>query len=33
MTWADLLLMLAGFAGLCILASIIFVAFRVWASR
>ncbi len=31
--WSDLLLMLAGFYGLCILASFVFVLFRLWASR
>ncbi len=33
MTWADLLLMLAGFAALCCLASLLFVAFRLWVTR
>lgn len=33
MTWSDLLLMLAMFAGASLLASAIFILFRLWATR
>ncbi len=33
MTWSDLLLLLAMFAGVSLLASAVFVLFRLWATR